>query len=129
MDLNSKLGNIFYNGTNINTLNLNALRLSIGIVNQEPTLFAMSIKDNIKYGATDDNITDKDIMNAAKEANAHDFICNLPNRFILLLIDCLQDSICFEVILALCKESSLTTPSFKVSKKKMFFLLLFRGLF
>ena len=74
-------GNIFYNGTNINTLNLNALRLSIGIVNQEPTLFAMSIKDNIKYGATDDNITDKDIMNAAKEANAHDFICNLPNGY------------------------------------------------
>ena len=62
-------------------MNLNALRLSIGIVNQEPTLFAMSIKDNIKYGATDNNITDKDIMNAAKEANAHDFICNLPNGY------------------------------------------------
>ena len=41
----------------------------------------MSIKDNIKYGATDDNITDKDIMKAAKEANAHDFICNLPNGY------------------------------------------------
>ena len=41
----------------------------------------MNIKTDIKYGVTDNNITDKDIMNAAKEANAHDFICNLPNGY------------------------------------------------
>ena len=74
-------GMIFINGKDIQSLNQNALRSSIGIVNQEPTLFTMSIKDNIRYGTMDNNVTDKDIMRAAKEANAHDFICDLPDGY------------------------------------------------
>merc|ERR1711871_1410059 len=41
----------------------------------------MSIKENIRYGAKDKDLSDKDIMRAAKEANAHDFICDLPNGY------------------------------------------------
>jgi len=52
-----------------------------------------------------------------------DLICSLPDRFILLLMDCLQDSNCLAVILALCCESKRKTPSFKVSIKRTFFLL------
>ena len=74
-------GAILFNGTKIESMNLETLRSSIGIVDQEPTLFAMSIKENIRYGAKDKDLSDKDIMKAAKEANAHDFICDLPNGY------------------------------------------------
>merc|ERR1711991_1066799 len=74
-------GAILFNGTKIESMKLETLRSSIGIVDQEPTLFAMSIKENIRYGAKDKDLSDKDIMKAAKEANAHDFICDLPNGY------------------------------------------------
>ena len=52
------------------------LREHIGIVSQEPILFAMSIKDNIRMGR--DNVTDEEIIQATKMANAYNFIMELP---------------------------------------------------
>ena len=53
----------------------------MGIVSQEPVLFATSIANNIKLGAkygADNEITQKQLETAAKEANCYDFIVNLP---------------------------------------------------
>jgi len=55
------------------------LRENIGIVNQEPSLFNISIKDNIRYGKAD--ATDKEIIEASKKANIHDFIKSLPDGY------------------------------------------------
>lgn len=52
------------------------LRSHIGIVSQEPVLFFGSIEDNIRFGKPD--ATDEEIIAAAKMANAHDFIMQLP---------------------------------------------------
>ena len=52
------------------------LRRHIGVVSQEPILFAASIAENIRYGRED--VTDKELQEAAMMANAHDFISKLP---------------------------------------------------
>ncbi|OUM68098.1 hypothetical protein PIROE2DRAFT_4233 [Piromyces sp. E2] len=59
--------------------NIKWLRERIGIVNQEPCLFNISIKENIKYGKHD--ATDEEIYEAAKKANIHDFIMSLPEKY------------------------------------------------
>ena len=63
-------------GHDIKDLNLKWLRDQIGVVSQEPVLFAVTIADNIRYGQTD--ATQDRIEAAAIEANAHDFIVSLP---------------------------------------------------
>jgi ABC-type multidrug transport system fused ATPase/permease subunit len=69
-------GAIFLDGTEIKRLNIRWLRQHIGVVSQEPVLFAMSIADNIRFGR--DDVTQADIERAAQEANAHNFISELP---------------------------------------------------
>ncbi|KAF6176962.1 hypothetical protein GIB67_027762 [Kingdonia uniflora] len=51
----------------------------MGVVSQEPVLFATSIKKNILFGKDDASV--KEVVNAAKAANAHNFITQLPNRY------------------------------------------------
>jgi ABC-type multidrug transport system fused ATPase/permease subunit len=63
-------------GKDIRSLNLKWLRSKIGIVSQEPTLFLGSIEENIRFGKID--ATDEEIIQAAKLANAHDFIMEFP---------------------------------------------------
>ena len=68
-------GTITLDGVDLKSLNVSWLRQQIGLVSQEPKLFATSIKQNIaiaKPGATDEEIED-----AARRANAHDFIVSL----------------------------------------------------
>jgi len=59
--------------------NLKWLRQQIGIVNQEPSLFNISVRDNIRYGKED--ATDEEIIEAAKKANIHNFISSLPEGY------------------------------------------------
>ncbi|CAF1409774.1 unnamed protein product [Didymodactylos carnosus] len=76
------LGAIRINRRSIDQYNLKWLRQSIGIVGQEPILFATTIFENIKYGCKDDkknDVTMNEIVEAAKKANAHEFIMQLPN--------------------------------------------------
>lgn len=68
---------ITLDGWDIRTLNTKWLRENIGIVSQEPVLFATTIAENIRYGRED--ISDAEIERAAKEANAFDFISRLPD--------------------------------------------------
>lgn len=57
-------------------MNVKHLRKHIGIVSQEPVLFATTVKENIHYSNA--NATMEEIVAAAKMANAHDFITRLP---------------------------------------------------
>ncbi|KAM3928003.1 ATP-binding cassette sub-family B member 5-like [Leptodactylus fuscus] len=72
-------GMLTVDGHDIRSLNVRHYREMIGVVSQEPVLFATSIKNNIKYGRLD--VTDEEIETAAKEANAYDFIMALPDKF------------------------------------------------
>ncbi|KAH1177857.1 hypothetical protein KIL84_011559 [Mauremys mutica] len=72
-------GEITLDGQDIRTLNIKWLRERIGLVSQEPILFATTIAENIRCGRED--ITDSEIEKAAKEANAFDFISRLPEKF------------------------------------------------
>ncbi|XP_039567137.1 ATP-dependent translocase ABCB1 [Passer montanus] len=74
-----KEGTVTIDGQDIKTLNVRYLREVIGVVNQEPVLFATSIAENIRYGRED--VTMEEIEKATKEANAYDFIMKLPNKF------------------------------------------------
>ncbi|UJR20034.1 hypothetical protein I4U23_023168 [Adineta vaga] len=72
-------GHILINGQSIKEYNLKQLRQTIGVVNQEPMLFATSIAENIRFGK--ENATMAEIEEAARQANAHTFIMQLPNKY------------------------------------------------
>jgi ABC-type multidrug transport system fused ATPase/permease subunit len=57
------------------------LRHRIGVVSQEPSLFAVSIAENISYGCVDRTPTKDEIIEAAKQANAHNFICEFKEGY------------------------------------------------
>ncbi|PWA77674.1 P-glycoprotein 16 [Artemisia annua] len=72
-------GEILLDGVNIKTLQLKWLRSQMGLVSQEPILFATTIKENILFGK--EGATSDEIMRAAKKSNAHNFIMQLPNGY------------------------------------------------
>ena len=71
-------GNVTLEGTDLRDLNLSWLRKQIGIVSQEPVLFDATIAENICYGALYRQVTDEEVIEAAKSANIHTFIESLP---------------------------------------------------
>ncbi|XP_039124821.1 putative multidrug resistance protein isoform X2 [Dioscorea cayenensis subsp. rotundata] len=72
-------GVILLDGKDIRNLQLKWFRSQIGLVSQEPVLFATSIKENILFG--NQEATMSEVVRAAKTANAHDFITNFPNGY------------------------------------------------
>lgn len=72
-------GQILLDGTDIRKFTLKSLRNNIGIVQQDVYLFTGSVMDNIRYGCP--NATDAQIVAAAQNANAHEFIMNLPEGY------------------------------------------------
>lgn len=72
-------GQISIDGQDIKNVKLKSLRQNIGIVQQDVYLFAGTIMDNIRYGKF--NATDEEVIEAAKKANAHDFIMELPDGY------------------------------------------------
>lgn len=72
-------GEIRVDGRDIKSLKLKSLRKNIGFVQQDIYLFAGTVLENIRYGKPD--ATDAEIIAAAKQANAHDFIMTLPNGY------------------------------------------------
>uniref|UniRef100_A0A8C6KUJ4 Bile salt export pump n=1 Tax=Nothobranchius furzeri TaxID=105023 RepID=A0A8C6KUJ4_NOTFU len=74
-----KEGMVTIDGHDIRGLNIQWLRSLIGIVEQEPVLFATTIAENIRYGRP--GVSMEDITTAAKEANAYNFIMDLPQKF------------------------------------------------
>ena len=76
-------GKIRYDGININKIKKSDLRRSLGIVLQDVNLFTGTVMDNIRYGRLD--ATDEECIEAAKLANADDFICRLPDGYQTML--------------------------------------------
>ena len=76
-------GKIRYDGININKIKKDDLRRSLGIVLQDTNLFTGTVMDNIRYGRLD--ATDEEVYEAAKIANAYDFIMRLPEGFNTML--------------------------------------------
>ena len=72
-------GAIRIDGTDIRDMKLDDLRSNVGIVQQDVYLFAGTVLDNIRYGRMD--ATDEDVVRAAKNANAHEFIMGLPQGY------------------------------------------------
>ncbi|TVU16303.1 hypothetical protein EJB05_39860 [Eragrostis curvula] len=72
-------GKVAIDGKDIRRLNLKSLRLKIGLVQQEPVLFASSILENIAYGK--DGATEEEVIEAAKTANVHGFVSQLPDGY------------------------------------------------
>lgn len=72
-------GKIFLDGRDIKTLTTKSLRKNIGLVQQDVYLFAGTVSENICYGRPD--AKEEEILLAAKQANAHDFIMTLPNGY------------------------------------------------
>ncbi len=72
-------GRVLVDGRPIHEMKLNLLRQKIAVVLQDPILFTGSIRENIAYGKID--ATDSEITEAARAANAHDFIMDLPDGY------------------------------------------------
>jgi ABC-type multidrug transport system fused ATPase/permease subunit len=82
-------GSVKIDDTDIREINIKHLRANMALVGQEPTLFSMSIEENISYGMKD--VTEAQVIEAAKLANIHSFVESLPkvclrvfNQLILL---------------------------------------------
>ncbi|KAL0398391.1 UNVERIFIED_CONTAM: ABC transporter B family member 9 [Sesamum radiatum] len=73
-------GNIYLDDIEIRQFNLSWLRRQMGLVSQEPILFNETIRDNITYGSQGD-VTEEEIIIAAKAAHAHNFISSLPDGY------------------------------------------------
>lgn len=76
-------GSVSIDGNDIRQYTLESLRTQISVVLQDSLLFAASVWDNIAYGTT--NATQAEVIAAAKLANAHDFIMNLPDGYDTIL--------------------------------------------
>ncbi|MBQ6172618.1 MAG: ABC transporter ATP-binding protein [Clostridia bacterium] len=76
-------GEVLVDGINVNDYNLENLRAGIGMVLQEAVLFSGTIMENIKWG--DPNASDEDAIEAAKTAQADDFITSLPDGYSTML--------------------------------------------
>jgi ABC-type multidrug transport system fused ATPase/permease subunit len=62
----------------ISSVSTHSLRLQLGIVSQEPVLFDRTIAENIAYGVVNQIVPMPEVIEAAKKANIHNFICTLP---------------------------------------------------
>ena len=76
-------GEILYHGTDLKALNVNWYRSQLSYVGQEPVLFNMTIAENISFGYHE--VSRADIEEAARQANAHDFIVQLPDGYDTLI--------------------------------------------
>ena len=71
-------GSLTLDGSDLRDLNLHWLRSQMNIVSQEPVLFDTTIAENIRYGANFREVSDEEVVEAAKTANIHSFIESLP---------------------------------------------------
>jgi ATP-binding cassette, subfamily B, bacterial len=72
-------GKVLLDGVNIKDINMSSLRKHVGVVQQDVYLFAGTVIDNIRYGKPD--ASKEEILEAAKNANAHEFIMGLPDGY------------------------------------------------
>ncbi|KAL6475849.1 hypothetical protein MHYP_G00143480 [Metynnis hypsauchen] len=78
---NPASGQVFADGMDTRMLNVAWLRSQLGLVSQEPILFDCTIAENIQYGDNSRVVSQEEIVEAAKNANIHDFILGLPEKY------------------------------------------------
>lgn len=76
-------GQVIVDGIDIRKLTLPSLRRNVSVVLQEPLLFAATVRDNIRYGRLE--ATEEEVIQAAKDANAHNFISHMPHGYDTML--------------------------------------------
>ncbi|KAL6509487.1 ABC transporter B member 28 [Orobanche gracilis] len=76
-----KSGRITVAGEDLRSFDKSEWARAVSIVNQEPVLFSVSVGENIAYGLPDDYVSKDDVIEAAKAANAHEFIISLPQGY------------------------------------------------
>ncbi|VEU79585.1 ABC transporter ATP-binding protein [Haploplasma axanthum] len=101
-------GAIIVDGKDIRDYNRKALRLSFGLVLQEPWLFNGTIESNLKYGRKD--ATDEEMIEAAKKANCHDFIMNLKDGYKTRLSDSTNLSVGQKQLLTIARAILIDPP-------------------
>ncbi|XP_007669387.2 bile salt export pump isoform X2 [Ornithorhynchus anatinus] len=74
-------GKVVIDGHDSKHVNIQFLRSKIGIVSQEPVLFSCSIADNIRYGDNTQEVPMERVIDAAKQAQLHDFVMSLPDKY------------------------------------------------
>lgn len=74
---NTKGGQVSIDGCDVSAMNVKWLRQQLGLVSQEPVLFARSIRDNVVYGM-DNIVSEEEVHKACQNANIHSFIMGLP---------------------------------------------------
>lgn len=77
------VGSVLIDGQDVKNYNLKWFRTQIGVVSQEPILFGTTIKENIVFGRA--GTTNEEVVEAAKNANAHSFIMKLPDVILFLI--------------------------------------------
>ena len=77
-------GSVLLDGHDVRTLNTRWLRSLMGLVQQEPVLFNLSVRDNIAYGDNDREVTQDEIEAAARKANIYDTIVSLPKVCLII---------------------------------------------
>ncbi len=76
-------GSIYIDGQNIQNVTQDSLRTNVSMISQDPSLFHRTLMENIRYGHT--NATDQEVVEAAKQAHAHEFIEALPQGYHTLI--------------------------------------------
>ncbi len=91
----ARTGKILLDGHDIKVLNIKWLRSLMGVVQQEPVLFNLSVRDNIAYGDNSREIPQDEIEMAARKANIHDLIISLPQvcGYLFFFIDSNVDTV------------------------------------
>ncbi|KAL7923892.1 P-loop containing nucleoside triphosphate hydrolase protein [Trichoderma austrokoningii] len=74
-------GGVYVDGKNISTLNVSDYRSFISLVNQEPTLYSGTIKENILLGTPKEDVSDEELVQVCHEANIYETIASLPDGF------------------------------------------------
>eukprot|EP00980_Cylindrotheca_fusiformis_P015134 scaffold4180_cov99-Cylindrotheca_fusiformis.AAC.15 len=74
-------GRLVLDGSDYDSLQVHQLRRLFGVVTQETELFALTVEENIAYGLNKDEYTIEDVIDAAKKAYAHDFICEMKDGY------------------------------------------------
>ncbi|KAK9249981.1 P-loop containing nucleoside triphosphate hydrolase protein, partial [Lipomyces tetrasporus] len=74
-------GQVLLDGQDVSALNINAYRSHIALVQQEPALYSGTVRENVKYGSLDPEISDERMIEVCKQANIHDFIMSLPDGY------------------------------------------------
>ena len=82
-----QVGSVIIDDNDIKKLNLKWLRSQIAVVSQEPVLFEMTIRDNIAYADISRNVTNEEIITAARLADIHEFILTLPKGYNTMIGD------------------------------------------